>query len=285
MLKRVLIFGLVLICLCGCSAETIKTEKNVREYETDFSTVRAEIIKICGGTEDEFINQINSDIEQVVESDLIAFDSKAQESEQKQRMGNKCLLDISWDIKYNSSDFLSTVEEKYVYTGGAHGSTMRIPRNIDMAAKREIKLADLFAEDGYANTLNRFIAELIQENPDEYKELWAKAEIKDSHQTDFYINDGNLVIFFQPYDLSYYARGFVEFPIPLKELSGYMKEEFKRLAALGQPFACFDVSIKNTALRGRCLKQIHLGGVICFIGGVSQLKRCNCIIETNIKYL
>lgn len=231
MLKRVLIFGLVLICLCGCSAETIKTEKNVREYETDFSTVRAEIIKICGGTEDEFINQINSDIEQVVESDLIAFDSKAQESEQKQRMGNKCLLDISWDIKYNSHDFLSTVEEKYVYTGGAHGSTMRIPRNIDMAAKREIKLADLFAEDGYANTLNRFIAELIQENPDEYKELWAKAEIKDSHQTDFYINDGNLVIFFQPYDLSYYARGFVEFPIPLKELSGYMKEEFKRLAA------------------------------------------------------
>lgn len=228
-LRKVLVLGIVLICLCGCNMDRIKTDTEIKEYETDFSTVRAEILQIHGGDDEEFIDQINASVEQAAQSDLIAFDSKAQESVTKISMGNKCLLDISWDVKYNSNDFLSAVEEKYAYTGGAHGSTVRIAKNIDMSVKKEIKLSDLFAEDGYANTLNRFIGELVKERPDEYKDLWAKAEIKDSHQTDFYINDGNLVIFFQPYDLSYYARGFVEFPIPIKELSGYLKEEYRRL--------------------------------------------------------
>ena len=64
---------------------------------------------------------------------------------------------------------------------------------------------------------------------EEYKDLWAKPEIKQEHQTDFYIQDDDLVIFFQPYDLSYYARGFVEFRLDLEDLSGYMKEEYRRL--------------------------------------------------------
>ena len=52
---------------------------------------------------------------------------------------------------------------------------------------------------------------------------------KRQHQTDFYIQDDDLVIFFQPYDLSYYARGFVEFRLDLEDLSGYMKEEYRRM--------------------------------------------------------
>ena len=51
----------------------------------------------------------------------------------------------------------------------------------------------------------------------------------EEHQTDFYIQDDDLVIFFQPYDLSYYARGFVEFRLDLEDLSGYMKEGYRRL--------------------------------------------------------
>lgn len=229
MLKRVVVFGLTLIFLCGCSSNKAKTEENVREYETDFSTVRAEIVQLSGIENEEFEKQINTSIEQSVESDLVAFDSKAQESESKLRMGNKCVLDISWKERYNANNFVSIVEEKYLYTGGAHGSTVWIPMNIDLAAYKEVKLADLFMEEGYINTLNRLINEQISEHPDEYKDLWAKAEIKESHQTDFYIDGDNLVIFFQPYDLSYYARGFVEFRLPLEELSGYMKEEYRRL--------------------------------------------------------
>lgn len=226
---RVLVSFLIVICLCGCDFEGVRITNDVKEYETDFASVKAEIISFSGFKNEEFEKSINSEIAGNIESDIVAFDMEAQENKDNVRMGNKCVLEIDWEEKYNNNDFISVVEEKYVYTGGAHGSTVRIPKNIDIATGKEIKLSDLFTDTGYENTLNRMINELVTENSEEYKDLWAKPEIKQSHQTDFYINDNKLVIFFQPYDLSYYARGFVEFPLDLGELSGYMKEEYRRI--------------------------------------------------------
>lgn len=215
--------------LCGCASSGVSTKTSVKEYETDFSRVSAQVIEFSGMENAELENSINEQIAQSVESEIVAFDSLAQESRDNVRMGNKSVLEISWTQKYNKNGFISVVEEKEVYTGGAHGSTAWYPKNIDIAAGKEVKLCDLFAEEGYENTLNRLIAEKISEESEKYKDLWAKAEIKNEHQTDFYIQDGKLVIFFRPYDLSYYARGFVEFPLDLEELSGYLKEEYRRL--------------------------------------------------------
>lgn len=230
MLKKIFILGMVVVCLCGCDMRRIRTERSIKEYETDFSSVSAEVIQFAGMNNTEFENNINAEIEQSVESDLVAFDSQATEKSDNVRMGNKCVLNINWDEKYNDNDFISVVEERYIYTGGAHGSTVRIPVNIDVSGEKKVQLSDLFSDDGYISTLNRMINARMTEHSEEYKDLWAKPEIKDSHQTDFYIDDDDLVIFFQPYDLSYYARGFVEFPLPLDELSGYLKEEYRRLA-------------------------------------------------------
>lgn len=229
MIKKLYIWGIALICLCGCSINRVKNDISVKEYETDFSAVRAEAIQFSGIKNAEFEKKVNDEIEQSLQSNLVAFDSEAASCGDNVRMGNKCVMEIKWEEKYNKNDFISAVEEKYVYTGGAHGNTVRIPKNIDLAAEKEIKLADLFAQKGYENTLNRLINEIISEHPEDYKDLWAKPEIKESHQTDFYIEGDKLVIFFQPYDLSYYARGFVEFPIDTDELSGYVKEEYRRL--------------------------------------------------------
>ncbi len=230
MVKKLLVVIIALISLCSCGFDKIKTEKNIKEYQTDYSDVYAEVIELVGLKNQEFEKEINNAIEKAVEGDLIAFDSEAAQSDNNLRMGNKCVMEITWEEKYSKNDFLSIVEEKYEYTGGAHGKTVRIPKNIDISRGSEIKLKDLFSDSGYENTLNRMIDEMIKEHSEEYKDLWEKPEIKTSHQTDFYIKDGKIVIFFQPYDLSYYARGFVEFPLPLDELSGYMKEEYRRLA-------------------------------------------------------
>lgn len=230
MFKRLIILMITAVCLCGCSLDKIRIEKSIKEYEMDYSAVRAEVIQFSGMKNAEFEKSINSEIEQAVESDLIAFDSEASGSSDKVRMGNKCVFEVTWEEKYNKNDFISVVEEKYIYTGGAHGNTVRIPKNIDIAGEKEIKLADLFSDDGYTTTLNRLINEEIAEHGEKYKDLWAKPEIKDTHQTDFYISGDKLVIFFQPYDLSYYARGFVEFSLEIEDLSGYMKEEYRRLA-------------------------------------------------------
>lgn len=226
---RVFAAIIIVLCLCSCDLYGVRIVSDVNEYETDISAVKAEIISFSGFANAEFEKSINSSISQSVETDVVAFETEAQENKDNVRMGNKSVLEIDWEEKYNNNDFISVVEEKYVYTGGAHGNTVRIPKNIDIAGGKEIKLSDLFNDTGYEYTLNRMINELVTENSEEYKDLWAKPEIKSSHQTDFYIEDNKLVIFFQPYDLSYYARGFVEFPLDLRELSGYMKEEYRRL--------------------------------------------------------
>ena len=230
MIKRVIAAVLGVMCLSSCAVGGgTGTDIETKEYETDYSSVKAEIIELSGLEDKEFEDKFNEDVEESTDSELVAFDTAASEIADELKMGNKCVFQTSWDVKYNENDFLSLVEERYVYMGGAHGETAWLARNVDVAASKEIKLDDLFAESGYVNTLNRLITEQVEENKDEYADLWEKPEIKDSNHTDFYIEDGSLVIFYQPYDLSYYARGFVEFRLPLEELRGYMKEEYARL--------------------------------------------------------
>lgn len=230
MIKRVIAAVLGVMCLSSCAVGGgTGTDIVTKEYETDYSSVKAELIELSGLEDKEFEDKFNEDVEESTDSELVAFDTAASEIADELKMGNKCVFQTSWDVKYNENDFLSLVEERYVYMGGAHGETAWLARNVDIAASKEIKLDDLFTDSGYVNTLNRLITEQVEENKDEYADLWEKPEIKDSNHTDFYIEDGSLVIFYQPYDLSYYARGFVEFHLPLEELRGYMKEEYARL--------------------------------------------------------
>ena len=231
MIKRVIAATLAVVCLSSCAVGGggVKTDIAVKEYETDYSSVRAEVIEISGLADTEFEDVFNDSVEKNIDSELVAFDTAASEIADELKMGNKCVFQTTWHEKYNKNDFLSLVEERYVYMGGAHGETAWLPRNVDIAASKEVKLADLFQDSGYVNTLNRLITEEAEENKEEYAELWEKPEIKDSNQTDFYIEGDDLVIFYQPYDLSYYARGFVEFRLPLEELTSYMKEEYARL--------------------------------------------------------
>lgn len=230
MVKKIFCLCFTVIMLASCAAGGVSVNKSENKYETDYSEVTAETVKITGIADAEFEKSINEELQKQVDSELVAFDSLAAENSSNVRMGNRCILNISWDERYNKNSFLSIVEEKYIYTGGAHGTTVRIPKNIDVSGGRIVQLADLFTDDGYITTLNRMINERMSEHSEEYQELWEKPEIKPEHQTDFYLDGDSLVIFFQPYELSYYARGFVEFPLPLDELAGYMKEEYRRLA-------------------------------------------------------
>ena len=158
-MKRIIAVIFVILCLCGCDMKRIRTESSIKEYETDFSTVYAETVKFSGMKNSEFEKNINAQIQQSIDSDLVAFDSKAQECKDNLQMGNKCVMEIGWEETYNKNDFISVVEEKYIYTGGARGTTVHIPVNIDVSGEKEVKLADLFADDGYVSTLNRMINE------------------------------------------------------------------------------------------------------------------------------
>ena len=118
------------------------------------------------------------------------------------------------------------VTEKYVYLSGLHGNTWWSAKNFDTRLDKQLTLDDIFSDNSFDKALNKKMEELITKNPEEYHDLWEIPLINENHKSNFYLTDKNLVIFFQPYELSYYARGVVEFPIPLEKIRGYIKEEY-----------------------------------------------------------
>lgn len=227
-MKRIFLLFILTIVLCACSPKQAADIKiSSREYETDKSAAYAETVQFSGFRNAEFEKMINESIIKDINGALVSFDTMVSESDGNIRMGNRCMLELKQLVKNNDRDFISVIEEHYVYTGGAHGSTAWYPRNIDTSACKTVLLSDLFKDDSYKGELNRQIDIILESNKETYSDLWVHPKI--TSEENFYISDGKLVIFYPPYDLSYYARGFVEFPIKLDDIEGYLKDEYKRL--------------------------------------------------------
>lgn len=221
----------VIMIVSACGENGIyKTEITKEEQETDHSSVYAEIIQFDGFSNAEFESELNEQIASDVRSAIGEFDGLASGASQTLPTGVKAALSIKQSIKRNSGGIISFVTENHTYLGGAHGITAWQPytANVTSDDPHILELRELFDdEEGYADTVNRMIDELVAQKPEEYSELWAEPHITEENQRDFYLTDEDLVIYFAPYELSYYAKGFIEFPLRLSELNGYLKEEFR----------------------------------------------------------
>ncbi len=228
MIKKICIVIASVLFLCGCNAGgSADIHITQSSYETDLADVTVQGFEISHISDKNFASQINSEISDDINGALVSFDTMVADSREDLRMGNKCVLNITQEVKNNSNNLLSIVEEHYIYTGGAHGSYMLYPRNYDLNKSKQIYLSDLFSDEGYIEVLNNLITELAKNNPDTYNELWEKPQITPHHEYDFYFENNRLVIFFQPYTLSYFAKGYITFPIKLSDISGYLYEEYR----------------------------------------------------------
>lgn len=111
----------------------------------------------------------------------------------------------------------------YQYTGGAHGATTRKSYNIDELTGEILTLKDLFKEEyNYKNIIDSSIRNEINKNPDMYfsgKEGFNGIDEK----TKFYIEDGNLVIYYGQYEIAPYVAGMPEFRMPINIFEGNFK--------------------------------------------------------------
>ena len=227
-----MVAGVLTIVLTGCSvfsdgySAAIKKE----EQETEYSSVYAEIIEFGGFKNKEYQSELNLSIQKEVEDAISAFDALASEASEALPKGVKSSLYITQNVKRNTTDMVSFITEVYTYTGGAHGNTVWVPHTINVISEtpHNLSLGELFRDKDYMKKLNVIIERMVTENPDKYSELWQKPEITKENEDRFYMTDNELVIFFPPYELSYYAKGFIEFPIPISELNPILNEEFKQ---------------------------------------------------------
>jgi len=121
---------------------------------------------------------------------------------------------------------LSFTIDYYQYTGGAHGMTVRRAYNIDQSTGQELALKDLFIDNyDYANIIDEEIGRRIAadesgmyfEDPNGFNGI--------SENQNYYLQNGNLVIYFGQYEIAPYAAGILEFRIPLSSLQDGLKTE------------------------------------------------------------
>lgn len=208
------------VMLCGCIVSDGYTyDISTEEYETDYSTVYAEIISFNGFKNKEYQSELNMSIESDVTAAVEEFDVLAQQTAEVLPQGVRSAFKITQNVKRNS-EVLSFIEEHYIFTGGAHGSTSWFPRTIDTTSESPhvLSLGELFTDDNYLERINSEIERMVENNPDKYSELWEQPVVTEDNEGNFYLTEQDLVIFFPPYTLSYYAKGFIEFPIKLSEL-------------------------------------------------------------------
>lgn len=209
------------VFLCGCSLGGISYKNIITEEDTDEYSVYMETPSVSGISDEAFGLSINNAFSEMTSMWKEDFKTRINQNSRE-----KAELSVVSDEKFNKNNFVSIVVEKSVYTGGPHGNIWRFSQNIDLDTLKVLTLKELFIDSKYIDFLNRRMIEIAEDNPDKYSDLWQTPVIGERQMSDFYIHDGNLIIFYQPYDLSYYAKGFVEFPISVDSLRGYIKPEY-----------------------------------------------------------
>ena len=144
---------------------------------------------------------------------------------------NKFVANVDFDIKKNSDDILSIIIKYYKYAGGAHGEYENVAYNIDIKNGKFISLKDLFKEEiDYKSIINEEIRSQIEDlikSNEENKGVYEFKSISDNQK--FYIQDDNLVIYFDLYEIAPYAAGIPEFMININKIDHILKPEYKEI--------------------------------------------------------
>ncbi|GAU78792.1 DUF3298 and DUF4163 domain-containing protein [Fusibacter sp. 3D3] len=125
---------------------------------------------------------------------------------------------LSYEIYTNNEKILSFGLYDYQYTGGAHGLSSGSFYSYDLELGKQIELKDLFEPKfDYITYINDQIYRKVdQETKKNSESSYAYYDFSGiDENVKFYIEDNELVIFFDQYEIAAYAAGTPTFRIPL----------------------------------------------------------------------
>lgn len=213
---------LLSLCVLASCGKGVRIENTDKSYSTDTIFVDAKIPKIVGLGSESFAESVNNEYEEVLEDLLEDFSENARET------GDKSTFTVQTTEHYNKNGFFSVVTEVNSCTRNTHKMCRRIAKNIDTRLCKEVSLSDLFEGDSYIDMINARLSEAVEAGGEKFSGLWEKPKL--SQNQDFYIDESSLVLYYPPYELSYFERGYVEIPLALEDMSGYLKPAYRDLA-------------------------------------------------------
>lgn len=124
----------------------------------------------------------------------------------------------TFNVTYITDNIVSLYTDQYMYTGGAHGITIRESQNWDFRTARQIPLQSLFPNNSnYVQTIltqiNRKIQQDIQNGNDIYFDNYCCLTVENFDVNNYYLENGNIVIYYQQYDIAPYSSGILTFEI------------------------------------------------------------------------
>jgi len=119
----------------------------------------------------------------------------------------------TYTVTYNEQNRLSLYTDYYIYTGGAHGETVRAAYAFDLTTGNLLTLKD--AAEGnadYVKVINAEIGKQIHARALELLEPFKTIEA----DRPFFLKHNGIVVYFGQYEYTPYAAGMPEFEIPFQ---------------------------------------------------------------------
>ncbi len=196
------------------NSNTINIENKSINENNAWVKIQANYPKISGMENSSFQDKLNLTIEKKVESFVQNIEKQAKEN--YNILGKTGISPYEAVINYSyniNGPILSIIMDYYSFLGGAHGATLRETINLDTKKGSYIGLKDLFKDkDNYKEYILKNINAKIKENPENY----FYPSIDKFNESNFYLSpDGQLIIFFNQYEIAPYVAGIVEFKMPI----------------------------------------------------------------------
>lgn len=123
-----------------------------------------------------------------------------------------------YEITYNQDDFLSLFYDQYIYSGGAHGNTVRRSQTWNVKRGCLITLRNYTDEPAafQAEIINRIREEIVRQierGENMYFDDYPKLILDTFNPESFYLTPHGMVIYYQQYDIAPYASGIPVFVI------------------------------------------------------------------------
>lgn len=214
-------------------ASSVKITSKLIKSKNKIVSVNVSIPVISGMSNKTIQNNLNKKFEK----DILKFKNntvKLAQEGQKDAIKNKYEFNtydvtVDYKVNYNKNNLLSISTSYYNYTGGAHGSTDIVSKNINLKTGKELKLKDLFkANSNYKKVINAKIQKQINTNKDSFFQDSSSFKTISDNQA-FYIKSGKIVIYFGLYEIAPYAAGIPSFEIPVSQVKSILNPQFLSL--------------------------------------------------------
>lgn len=125
---------------------------------------------------------------------------------------------LEFTVTYNQDSLISLYYNQYIYTGGAHGSTIRTSQTWDLEKSELLPLNYFFYDNPYfilyiLKEINKQIAAQIKNGENQYFDNYCELVIETFNPENYYLYPDYIEIYFQQYDIAPYSSGIPTFKI------------------------------------------------------------------------